>query len=116
VTGTDYWSQELTRPGDTVRIMTPAFVMAYLKSNKNDRHDAEAVFEAVERPSMLIVSDKSAEQQAMLQLYHGRRLLLCQRVVLSKPNDGEQVEPALAETGIVRVRETRNLDEKLARE
>jgi len=50
--GAHYWSRELTRLGHTARMMAPAFVKPYLKSNKNDRNDAEAICEAVQRPSM----------------------------------------------------------------
>ena len=50
--GAHYWSRELTRLGHSVRMMAPAFVKPYLKSNKNDRNDAEAICEAVQRPSM----------------------------------------------------------------
>lgn len=49
--GAHYWSRELTRLGHTVRMMAPAFVKPYLKSNKNDRNDAAAICEAVQRPS-----------------------------------------------------------------
>jgi transposase len=63
--------------------MAPAFVKPYLKSNKNDRNDAEAICEAVQRPSMRFVAAKNPEQQAVLHLHHGRQMLVRQRVGLS---------------------------------
>lgn len=94
--GAHYWSRELTRLGHTIRMMAPAFVKPYLKSNKNDRNDAEAICEAVQRPSMRFVQPKTPEQQAVLHLHHGRRLLVRQRVALSNHLRG-----ILSEYGIV---------------
>jgi len=94
--GAHYWSRELTRLGHTVRMMAPAFVKPYLKSNKNDLNDAEAICEAVQRPSMRFVEPKRPEQQAVLHLHHGRRLLVRQRVALSNHMRG-----ILSEYGIV---------------
>ncbi len=94
--GAHHWSRELTRLGHSVRLMAPAFVKPYLRSNKNDRNDAEAICEAVQRPSMRFVSAKLPEQQAVLHLHHGRRLLVRQRVALSNHLRG-----ILSEYGIV---------------
>ena len=94
--GAHYWSRELTRLGHTARIMAPAFVKPYLKSNKNDRNDAEAICEAVQRPSMRFVAAKTLEQQSVLHLHHARRLLVRQRVALSNHMRG-----VLSEYGIV---------------
>lgn len=94
--GAHYWSRELTRLGHAVRMMAPAFVKPYLKSNKNDRNDAEAICEAVQRPSMRFVQPKCPEQQAVLHLHHGRQLLVRQRVALSNHLRG-----VLSEYGIV---------------
>ncbi len=94
--GAHYWSRELTRLGHAVRMMAPVFVKPYLKSNKNDRNDAEAICEAVQRPSMPFVQPKLPEQQAVLHLHHGRRLLVRQRVALSNHMRG-----ILSEYGIV---------------
>ncbi|MBI5039938.1 MAG: IS110 family transposase [Gammaproteobacteria bacterium] len=94
--GAHYWARELTRLGHTVRMMAPAFVKPYLKSNKNDRNDAAAICEAVQRPSMRFVQPKQPEQQAVLHLHHGRRLLVRQRVALSNHLRG-----VLSEYGIV---------------
>jgi transposase len=81
--GSHYWSRELAGLGHTVRIMAPVFVKPYLKTNKNDRNDAEAICEAVQRPSMRFVKPKTPEQQAVLHLHHGRRLLVRQRIALN---------------------------------
>ena len=94
--GAHYWSRELTGLGHTVRVMAPIFVKPYLKINKNDRNDAEAICEAVQRPSMRFVQPKTPEQQAVLHLHHGRRLLVRQRIALSNHMRG-----VLSEYGIV---------------
>ena len=94
--GAHFWSRELTQLGHTVRMMAPAFVKPYLKSNKNDRNDAEAICEAVQRPSMRFVQAKTPEQQSILHLHHGRQLLVRQRVALSNHMRG-----ILSEYGIV---------------
>lgn len=94
--GAHYWARELTRLGHTVRLMAPAFVKPYLKSNKNDRNDAEAICEAVQRPNMRFVQAKSPEQQAVLHLHHGRQLLVRQRVAVSN-----HIRGILAEYGLV---------------
>jgi transposase len=94
--GAHYWSRELTGLGHTVRMMAPIFVKPYLKTNKNDRNDAEAICEAVQRPSMRFVQPKTSEQQAVLHLHHGRRLLVRQRIALSNHMRG-----VLSEYGIV---------------
>jgi transposase len=58
-----YWSRELTKLGHEVRLMPAKDVKAYVKRNKNDAADAEAICEAVRRPTMRFVGAKSAEQQ-----------------------------------------------------
>jgi transposase len=94
--GAHYWSRELTGLGHTIRVMAPIFVKPYLKTNKNDRNDAEAICEAVQRPSMRFVQPKTPEQQAVLHLHHARRLLVRQRVALSN-----HIRGVLSEYGIV---------------
>ena len=90
--GSHYWSRELARLGHAVRMIAPAFVKPYLKSNKNDRNDAEAICEAVQRPSMRFVLAKTPEQQAILHLHHGRQLLIRQRIALSNHMRGVLLE------------------------
>jgi len=63
-----HWARELIALGHTVRLMPPAYVKAYVKRNKNDAADAEAICEAVARPSMRFVPVKDAEQQSVLML------------------------------------------------
>ena len=77
-----YWARELTALGRTVKVMPPAYVKAYVKRNKNDAADAEAVCEAVTRPSMRFVPVKDAEQQSVLMLHRARSLLVRQRTML----------------------------------
>ena len=68
-----YWARELTKLGHEVRLMPAKDVKAYVKRNKSDAADAEAICEAVRRPTMRFVQVKSAEQQARL-MQHDRRL------------------------------------------
>ncbi len=60
-----YWARELRELGHTVRLIAPQFVKPYVKGDKHDAHDAEAICEAASRPSMRYVPVKSAEQQAV---------------------------------------------------
>ncbi|MET0002694.1 MAG: IS110 family transposase [Candidatus Thiodiazotropha sp.] len=90
-----YWHRELTRLGHDVRMMAPVFVKPYLKSNKNDRNDAEAICEAVQRPSMRFVRPKTVDEQSILHAHHARRLLIQQRVAL-----GNHIRGMLLEFGL----------------
>src|SRR5205814_8624128 len=74
-----YWARELTKLGHQVRLMPAKDVKAYVKRNKNDAADAEAICEAVRRPTMRFVQVKSAEQQGRLMLHRTRDLLMRQR-------------------------------------
>jgi transposase len=74
-----YWARELTKLGHEVRLMPAKDVKAYVKRNKNDAADAEAICEAVRRPTMRFVSVKSAEQQGQLMQHRTRDLLMRQR-------------------------------------
>jgi transposase len=64
-----YWSRELQDFGHTVKIMPPAYVKPYVKRQKNDAADAEAICEAVQRPNMRFVPTKTPDQQACLMLH-----------------------------------------------
>src|SRR5919199_3722648 len=77
-----HWARELTALGHTVKLMPPAYVKAYVKRNKNDAADAEAICEAVTRPSMRFVPVKNAEQQSVLMLHRARNLLIRQHTML----------------------------------
>lgn len=68
-----HWARTLQGFGHTVRLMSPQFVKPYVKSNKNDVADAEAICEAVTRPSMRFVPVKSVEQQSVLSLHRARQ-------------------------------------------
>ena len=72
-----HWARELTALGHTVKLVPPSYVKAYVKRGKTDAADAEAICEAVTRPTMRFVPLKSAEQQAMLMLHRARDLLVC---------------------------------------
>jgi transposase len=67
-------SRELQAPGHTVRLMPQAYVKPYVKRQKNDSTDAEAICEAVTRPNMRFVPTKTVEQQSCLMLHRVRRL------------------------------------------
>ena len=77
-----HWARELTKLGHEVRLMPARDVKAYVKRNKNDAADAEAICEAVRRPTMRFVGVKSAEQQGRLMQHRTRDLLLRQRTQL----------------------------------
>ena len=77
-----YWARELSQLGHEVRLMPPAYVKPYVKRGKTDATDAEAICEAVTRPTMRFVAVKSVEQQAALSLHRTRELLVKQRTQL----------------------------------
>jgi transposase len=74
-----HWSRELQALGHTVRLMPPAYVKPYVKRNKNDATDAEAICEAVTRPNMRFVATKTREQQSCLTLHRTRHLFIRQQ-------------------------------------
>ena len=76
---THHWARELIALGHVVKLMPPAYVKAYVKRNKNDAADAEAICEAVTRPTMRFVAVKSADSQSILMLHRARHLLVRQR-------------------------------------
>ena len=80
--GAHHWARELSKLGHQVRLIHPRFVTPYRKSDKNDRNDAEAICEALTRPSMRFVAMKSPEQQALLSVHRARSLLSRQRIDL----------------------------------
>jgi transposase len=94
--GAHHWARELGKLGHTVKIMAPRFVAPYRKSGKNDGNDAEAICEAVGRPSMRFVAVKSAEQQALLVVHRVRKGLTDERTALIN-----QLRGLLSEFGIV---------------
>jgi transposase len=74
-----HWARQLQALGHQVRLMPPAYVKAYVKRNKNDAADAEAICEAVTRPAMRFVPIKSPDAQSVLMLHRARQLLVRQR-------------------------------------
>jgi len=91
-----HWSRALQALGHTVRLMPPAYVKPYLKSQKNDAADAEAICEAVVRPNMRFVETKTAEQQSCLMLHRTRHLFVRQQNAVIN-----SIRAHLAELGIV---------------
>ena len=75
-----YWSRELQALGHSVRLMPPAYVRPYVKRQKNDMADAEAIFEAVARANMRFVPTKTPEQQSGLMLHRTRHLFMRQLI------------------------------------
>jgi transposase len=90
-----HWARELIKLGHEVRLMPPAYVKPYVKRGKTDAADAEAVCEAVRRPTMRFVPVKSPEQQAALSMHRTRDLLVKQRTQIVN-----MIRGLLAEFGI----------------
>ena len=91
-----YWARKLTEFGHTVKLMAPQFVKPYVKANKHDAADAEAICEAVGRPNMRFVPLKTAEQQGVLALHRAR-----EGMVKARTAQANQIRGLLAEYGIV---------------
>jgi transposase len=104
-----YWARELGALGHEVRLMPAQYVKAYIKRNKHDAADAEAICEAVGRPTMRFVPVKTAEQQASQLLHRGREQLVRQRTMLVNA-----LRAHLAEFGMVAAQGLRNVGELIA--
>ncbi len=91
-----HWSRELKALGHTVRLMPPAYVKPYVKRQKNDAADAEAICEAVTRANMRFVATKTPEQQSCLMLHRTRHLFIRQQTAVINT-----IRAHLAELGIV---------------
>ena len=99
-----HWARELQALGHEVRLMPPSYVKPYVKRGKTDAADAEAICEAVTRPTMRYVPIKTAEQQAVLMLHRTRDLLVRQRTMLVNALRGHMAEfGVIAPQGISRV-------------
>ncbi len=94
--GAHHWARELTRKGYTVKLIAPQFVKPYVKSNKTDNADAEAISEAMSRPEMRFVAIKSTEQQDMQSIHRIRSELVKKRTALAN-----QIRGLVAEYGLV---------------
>src|SRR5437763_7082686 len=104
-----YWARELRAFGHEVRLMPAQYVKAYVKRNKNDAADAEAICEAVVRPTMRFVPAKTADQQAAVLLHRGRERLVRQRTMLVNA-----LRAHLAEFGIIAPQGLRNVGKLIA--
>jgi len=91
-----HWARKLEGYGHTVKLISPQFVKPYVKTNKNDRADAEAICEAVSRPNMRYVTVKTVEQQAILSVHRART-----GFVKARTAQANQIRGLLAEFGVV---------------
>lgn len=91
-----YWARKLQDQGHTVRLMAPQFVKPYVKTNKHDMADAEAICEAVRRPNMRFVPIKNVEQQAVLAVHRVR-----QGLIKARTAQANQIRGLLSEFGLV---------------
>jgi len=104
-----HWGRELMALGHEVKLMPPAYVKAYVKRNKNDAADAEAICEAVTRPSMRFVPVKDADQQSVLMMHRARNLLVRQRTMLVNA-----LRAHLAEFGVIALQGLRHVEQLIA--
>jgi transposase len=105
--GAHHWARELEKLGHTPKLMPAQYVKPYVKTNKNDRADAEAICEAVTRPNMRFVAIKSVEQQEILALHRIRQGLIKRRTALVNETRGLLLEFGIAlPQGIGNVRES----------
>ena len=99
-----YWAREIAKLGHEVRLIPPTYVKPHVKRGKTDAADAEAIAEAVTRPTMRFVAVKSAEQQGVLMLHKARDLLTRQRTALINALRGH-----MGELGLVAAQGPRNV-------
>lgn len=105
-----HWGRVIGSCGHEVRLMPPSYVKPYVKRNKNDGRDAEAICEAVSRPTMRIVPVKSVEQQAVLSVHTTRSLLVRQRTMVANA-----MRAMLSEIGIVAAQGVKGLRELMSK-
>lgn len=105
-----YWGRKLSEMGHAVRLMAPQFVKPYVKTNKSDAADAEAICETVSRPSMRFVPIKNSEQQALIVLHRAR-----QGFVKARTAQANQIRGLLSEFGIVMPKGISQVGRQLAR-
>jgi len=105
-----YWTREIAALGHTVRLIPPSYVKPYVKRQKNDAADAEAICEAVTRPNMRFVAVKTEEQQGVLVLHRSRDLLMRQRTMILNA-----IRAHFAEFGIIAAQGPRKVVELVSR-
>lgn len=103
-----YWARTLQALGHDVRLISPQFVKPYVKTNKSDKNDAEAICEAVSRPSMRFVPLKSTEQMDILAIHRIRQRLVVNKIALVN-----QIRGLLTERGLIIAREVASLRRRL---
>lgn len=91
-----HWAREISKLGHNVKLMAPQFVKPYVKINKNDRNDAEAICEAVSRSNMRFVPIKTIDQQSILSIHRVRERLVKSRTALSN-----EIRGLLSESRII---------------
>jgi transposase len=106
--GAHYWARRLQALGHTVKLMAPQFVKPYVKTNKHDAADAEAICEAVTRPTMRFVPIKNGEQQAVLSIHRAR-----QGFVKARTAQANQMRGLLMEYGITIPQGIKNISKRM---
>ncbi len=106
--GAHHWARQLEARGYAVKLISPQFVKPYVKSNKNDANDAEAICEAMSRPNMRFVSVKTVEQQDIQAIHRIRAGLIDQRTA-----KGNQIRGLVTEYGLVAPKVISNLREAI---
>lgn len=94
--GSNYWYRKFSTHGHNVKLISPQFVKPFVKTNKNDRNDSEAICEAASRPAMRFVSPKSIEQEDIQAIHRVRSRLIQERTALVN-----QIRGLLKEYGII---------------
>lgn len=105
---THHWARKLGGFGHTVKLMAPQFVKPYVKTNKNDMADAEAICEALSRPNMRFVPIKSIEQQALLSVHRVR-----EGFVKARTAQANQIRGLLSEFGIIIPKGIKSIAERM---